>query len=231
MKHLILIIYLAAGIAGTAVNAQNPLSTLRELEGFRSRSGKYLMQIGEDDRIEGTPYLKDAFLPGSLLVNGRWYDSVNLRYNAFQKTFEVKINEGIFVIDTEKAVADTIMYNDETYVPKNIGKGRSIRLEYMGLIAEGEGFSLCKRYSVRMSNPVPADGYREAKPAEYKPNPPAYYLFKNGSAREIKGRKSIRELFGVTRRDLRRYLRKHDYSLRDEEDLQSVILHYTSQTH
>ena len=230
MKQLILIIYLAAGIAGAAATAQSPLSTLRELEGFRSRSGKYLMQIGEDDRIEGTPYLKDAFLPGSLLINGSWYDSVNLRYNAFRKAFEVKIDEGIFVIDPEKAVADTIIYNGETYVPKNLGKDGSVRLEYLGLIAEREGLSLCKRHSVRMDNPVPADGYREAKPAEYKPNPPAYYLLKNGSAREIKGRNSIRELFGVKRRDLRRYLRKHDYSLRDEEDLQSVILHYASQT-
>ena len=231
MRHLFIIFLLAAGLTGLEMNAQSPLSTLRELEGFRSRSGKYLMQIGEEGHIAGTPYLKDAFLPGSLMINGRWYDSVNLRYNAFERAFEVKIDQGIFVIDPEKAVADTIMYNDETYVPKNLGKEGSVRLEYLVLIAEGEGFSLCKRYSVRMDNPVPADGYQEAQPAEYKPNQPAYYLFKNGSPREIKGRKSIRELFGVKRRDLRKYLRKQDYSLRDEEDLQSVILHYASQTH
>lgn len=208
---------------------QLPTSTMMSLEGYVNSSGKYLMQIGDDSEVLGSPYLSDSFSTGFLHIEGDWYKGADLRYDAYDAVFEVKLSDGIFVISPESLEADSILYNDELFVLKDLLPGDMMRLQYVALLYSGNGYDLVKKYRIRLNNAVPAGGYSEPKPAEYRPNPPEYMVFKNHVPTDIRGVRSIADIFSVDRKTVRRFLKKNNYNLKIEKDLVKVAAHFASQ--
>ena len=229
MKKYILALLAAICFSGSGLYAQLlPLSTMQSLEGYVNRSGKYLMQIGDDSEVLGTPYLADTFSTGFLNIDGDWYRGAELRYDAYDAIFEVRLSDGIFMISPESLEADSILYNEEVFVVKDILPGDPMRLQYLALLYEKGQYALLKRYRTRLNNAVPSDGYREAKPAEYRTNPPEYIIFKNQEPVDVKGVRSIADVFDVERKKVRRFLKQNDYDLNDEKDLIMVVNYFAS---
>lgn len=230
MKKNIILLFALTFLAGPGLLAQIlPTSTMMSLEGYVNRSGKYLMQIGDDSEVLGSPYLSDTFSTGYIHIDGDWYKGADLRYDAYSAVFEVRLSDGIFAINPENIEADSIIYNDEIFVLKDILPGDMLRLQYVALLYSADSYELCKKYRTRLNNAVPTDGYSEAKPAEYRPNPPEYILFKDQVPTEVKGVGSLADVFGVQRKEIRRYLKQNRFSLNEEEDLIKVVQYFAFQ--
>lgn len=232
MRKNHLLLFALAFLAGPGLIAQIlPTSTMMSLEGYITSSGKYLMQIGDDSDVLGSPYLADSFTTGYLHVDGDWYKGADLRYDAYDAVFEVRLSDGIFMISPESLGADSIIYNEELFVLKDILPGDMMRLQYVVLLYSGEEYELIKKYRIRLNNAVPTDGYSEAKPAEYRTNPPEYMVFKDHEPTDVRGVRSIADIFGVDRKTVRRFVKKHDYNLNNEKDLVQVVHYFASQGH
>lgn len=230
MKKNIILLFALTFLAGQGLLAQIlPTSTMMSLEGYVNRSGKYLMQIGDDSEVLGSPYLNDTFSTGYIHIDGDWYKGADLRYDAYSAVFEVRLSGGIFAIDPDNIEADSIIYNDEIFVLKDILPGDMMRLQYVALLYSADSYELCKKYRTRLNNAVPTDGYSEAKPAEYRPNPPEYIVFKDQVPTEVKGVGSLSDVFGVHRKEIRRYLKKNRFNLNEEEDLIKVVQYFAFQ--
>ena len=213
---------------GNSVFAQAPLSTMMSLDGYVNRSGKYLMQVGDDREIIGSPYLVDTFKKGNVRMDGDWYRDSDLRFDSYEGVFEVKLEEGVFVIDPTIDGADSIFYNKEIFVSRNLNPGDTNRRRFLVALYQGNNYALYKRYGARLDNPVKSDGYSEAKPAEFKPNPPDYYIFREQKPTLVKGTGSIADIFGVDRKTVGRYIRQNNYKMKKEEDLIEIVNHFSS---
>ncbi|MEX0988481.1 MAG: hypothetical protein WD052_13465, partial [Bacteroidales bacterium] len=193
-----------------------------------NRSGNYLMQIGDYSEVKGSPYLDETFKKGAIKLDGEWYRETDLRYDSFDGVFEVKLKDGIFVIRPENADTDSILYNKEIFVTRDMNPEKPVRMQYMVSLYQDESYTLLKRYSARLDNAVKTDGYSEAKPAEYKPNPPVYYIFRGQEPLEVKGTGSIADIFAIDRKSVKRYMRQHKYNSKNELDLIEIIRHFSS---
>lgn len=230
MRKNLLLISAVALMAAPGLLAQIlPTSTMMSLEGYITSSGKYLMQIGDDSEVLGSPYLADSFKTGYLHVDGDWYKGADLRYDAFNAVFEIKLSDGIFMISPESLGADSIIYNEELFVLKDVLPGDMMRLQYVAVLFSGEKYELIKKYRIRLNNAVPTDGYSEAKPAEYRTNPPEYMVIKNHVPADVRGSRSLADIFSVERKHIRRFLKKNNYNLNEEKDLVEVVRHFASQ--
>jgi hypothetical protein len=229
LKKYVLSLLTATFQTSMGLLAQFPTRTTMSLEGYVNRSGKYLMQLGDDSEVLGSPYLSDSFTTGYLHIEGDWYKGADLRYDAYSAVFEVRLDDGIFVISPESLGADSIFYNDDMFVLKDILPGDMMRLQYVSLLYSGEDYELIKKYRIRLNNAVPTDGYSEAKPAEYRTNPPEYMVVKNHVPTDVKGVRSLADFFSVDRKTVRRYLKRNDYNLNNEKDLVEVVRHFASQ--
>ena len=228
MKSICTAIILLILFAGTSVFAQYPMQSMNTLERFLTRSGDYVENLEAGETIKGSPYTNDAFSMGQVSLDGIWYDSVNMRYNAYDSEFEVKMEDGMYAIRSDVQAVDTVRYNDELFVRKNLNPAGNVRLDFMVLLAEGSNFSLCKQYVIRFNMAEPAGGYSDAKPAEYKSNPPRYYIFKGNDIHEIKGNASLAEAFSTDTKSIRSYLKKNKYKLNREEDLVETVVYFSS---
>lgn len=228
MRIYVVLLPLICCITGNDIFAQTPLSTMMSLEGYVNRSGKYLMQIGDDTGFIGSPYLEDTFKTGAVRMDGDWYRETDLRYDSYGGVFEVKLEDGIFVVDPGVDGVDSIFYNKEIFISRDMHPGEPQRMQYLVSLYQGGDYSLYKKYSSRLNNAVKTDGYSEAKPAEFKPNPPEYYIFREQEPMEVKGTGSIADVFGVDRKTVRRYSRQNKYKIKKEEDLIKIVKHFST---
>jgi hypothetical protein len=185
------------------------------------------MQIGNDREVIGSPYLEDTFKKGDVRMDGDWYREADLRFDSFEGVFEVKLEEGIFVINPSVDGVDSIVYNKELFVSRNLNPEDPQRRRFLVALYRGDNLTLYKRYITRMNNPVKSDGYNEAKPAEYKPNPPVYIVFKDKTPLEVKGTGSIADIFEADRKTVRRFTRQNKYKLKNEKDLVEIVKHFS----
>ena len=103
-----------------------------------STSGQLLMTIDANTEIEGSPYLSDDYLESAFFFNGNWYKPMELRFDVYENHFEVKLENGIYLLNPRKIGADTVKYNGEFYVAKDLQEGGSSRIAYVVLLKEFE---------------------------------------------------------------------------------------------
>lgn len=220
MRHYFIIFLLQFAIMGISAQYGNSPANL---ETFVNRSGKFLMQLGDDGSIEGSRYLADDFIKGKIYLDSSWYEDTNLKFDIFNNCFEIKLEDDIYIIDPETNYADTVLFNDEIYIRKDLAAGPKINFAYMVLLTQNNDISLCKIYKMRLDPPKKSDGYMEASPASYVRDVSKYYGFNQDKNWEIKGLKSIAEMFGTDRKIIRSLIKEHNYKLTNEEDLAEII--------
>jgi hypothetical protein len=229
VKTQTFLLLLIIGMAGPVIRAQSPLSiSSSTLEGHISMSGHYLMPIGDNYSLEGSPYMHQDFIEGALRIKGAWYENARLRFNAYKGEFEVELDEKIYAITPEMLLTDSIRYDKETFVIKDINPGNQVLLNYLALVHEDSTFSLCKKYSVRFVDAEKAKGYSDEKPAQFKESPVEYYLFTYNRSWKIRRASDIAEIFDLENKVVKKYLAKNKYKLNNDPDLTAVITHFSS---
>lgn len=209
---------------------QNSLSTiggsLSSLESFSTSYGRFLMRVIDPKDIEGTPYLFDEFDLGRIHMNGIWYDELKLRYDVYHGRFEVRFENGDFIIDPLEQGVDTIECSGDVFIRKDLGKKESISINYLAILSDQNKFLLLKKYRKKFKEALPAACYQDPAPAEYKKYKPAYYIFHEDRSYEIKGVKTMSEIFEVDVKAVKRFMKKNKYKLSVESDLIETVNHF-----
>jgi hypothetical protein len=225
MKTLLILPFLALLSLGIA--AQNPVTSTQAVERNMKASGEFYRWSAGNSKINGSPYITEEFHPGMIHWNRKWNEGINLRYNIYQGTFEAKLQSGIIVIDPLKNNIDTVKYKDEVFVKKYFDTGKDKMVAYLSLLGQQNGYAIYKQYKIILKEAVTdTDLYNEARPAEYKKQPPVYYVFRGNEHWTAKGSKSLAEIFQIDAKVVKKYLKDNKYKLSREEDLVKAVLHF-----
>lgn len=181
-----------------------------------------------DDNIKGSPYLTEDFVPSMLQLERKWYEHVDLKYNIYEDHFVVRFETGILIIDPMKNDIDSIKHNGEIFIRKVYESGKKMRVAYMSLLGVSNSYSICKQYQKDFIQATKPAAYSDAKPAEYKSAVPNYYVFKENKMWTVKGTKDIAEIFETDNKQVKNYLKKNRYKLKNEKDLVHVVSYFSN---
>ena len=208
--------------------AQDPVTPTQAVEMNLKASGEYYGWNAGNNKIKGSPYLTEEFQPGMLHWNGEWTEGIAIRYNIYQGRFEAELESGTIAIDPFQNNIDTLKYNEEVFVKKYLSEDNKLLLVYLSLLGQQNDFALYKQYRIKLTEAVTdTDLYNKAKPAEYKMEDPAYYVFRDNEHWNVKGSKSLAELFQVDAKVVKNYLKDNNYKLSREEDLRETFLYFS----
>ena len=227
IKTLLGILYLALFCVGTM--AQKPVKALQSLEMNMKASGEYYRWSADNSKVNGSPYLTEEFRSGMIYWNHMWNEGIDLKYNIYQGNFEAKLESGIIVIDPLKNNIDTLKYMEEVFVKKYLKVDKDLLVVYLSLLGQQNGYVLYKQYRIILSEAITdTDLIRIAKPAEYKPQTPVYYVFRGNEHWKVKGSKTLAEIFQIDAKVVKSYLKDNKYNLSREEHLLEAVLYFSS---
>lgn len=145
--------------------------------------------------------------------------------------FEAKLESGIIVIDPLKNIIDTLAYNGEVFVRKILVAEKRNKLIYLPLLGQDNKISVFKQYRMMVTEAVTdTDLYNKAKPAEYRTLPPVYYVFRDNENWEVKGSKTVAEIFGIEVKQVKSYLKEMKYKLSKEKVFVETVLYFSKIT-
>ena len=227
MKTLLGILYLALFCVGTM--AQNPVTSNLALKQNLLASGEFFSGSVGHSKANGSPYLTEEFRSGMIHWNRMWNEGIDLRYNIYQGKFEVKLENGIIVVDPIKNNIDTLKYREEVFVKKYLEVGKDKLVVYLSLLGQQNGYALYKQYRINLTEAITdTDLYHKAKPAEYKTQTPVYYVFRGNEHWKVKGSKTLAEIFQIDAKVVKSYLKDNKYKLSREEHLLEAVLYFSS---
>ena len=218
MKRIFILILL---FTGSLVNAQildhDMMNLMDEVDRNKLLRGENIISD-----YEGSPYLTDDFINGSIeLSDGRTLKDIPLSNNIFN--FEV-LYEG-----KEYGLEKSIRFrrfsiDDRVFMYKAymLAKNKEIN-GYLEELAKGE-YTLFCRHNVAFVRAKKAAAYKEAVPATFKRLVPDYMMqYDQGNIVRINSAKDILESFPGTEALLKEYSTKGKIKLRSEEDFVKLI--------
>ena len=231
MLHYLMISFLLFSSAILLhLEGQTPLiSNNQDLFTFIQSDLDYLNNKMEKySRIEGSPYLDEDFVSGSVLHQRKKYVNLDLRYNHYEGYFEFSIEDGFKYIDPRRTRLDTVWMGELTFVFVNYRHGNSIRQAFMELANQGDT-KLFLLNQVTLTEAEPAKGYAEARPAKFQKRPEYIYLEVPGQpAIQFKGKNSVKEVFPDNANLLLAHVKKEKLKLKNLEDIAELCRYYDS---
>ena len=225
-----LVVAWALASALTAINGQTGrISSNSELLNFMNSDLDYLRNQREKySRIEGSAYLDESFVNGTISVGGKRYGDLQLRLNPYEGAVEFRKDDQVMYFMPESARSDTVWIGDKVYVNVVRQDGKSLKSAFMQLVSQGKTRVLVY-HEVQVTEPKAAQGYDEAKPAAFIHKPDAVYVQIAGKpAVEMKGRKSLGDVFGDDADRVDAYSREHKLKLRSVEEVVALCEWYDS---
>ena len=228
-EHALMFIFLFLAASISYLDGQTTLiSDSYDLINFMRSDQNYINnKMDRYRRIEGSPYLNEDFVSGSVLHIQKKYPNLNLRYNHYEGYFEFSVEEGYKNFDPQTTRLDTVWMGDLTYVFVNYSFGKTIRQSFMELVNRGET-KVYIRKRVTLRDAEPAKGYAEEKPARFEKLPDDIFIEVPGQpALLFKGKNSIKEIFPDHATALLiTYTKKNKLKLRNSEGIIALCNYY-----
>ncbi len=200
-----------------------------DLYTFANSDHEYLKSLNERYRtIEGSPYLDDEFHQGSLFFNKTRYTGVSLRYNAYEGYFEFESDEGVMYFDPRVTKIDTVWLEGDTFHYVYFQRGRTGKQTFMKALHSGAA-SVYMYNEVILTQPEESTGYTAAKPSSFQKLAGSVYIQVEGKpALELKGKKSLEEIFPDHQKELSDFIKAEKLKLKKTEDVIRLCQHYES---
>jgi hypothetical protein len=229
--HLLIFGMIGATVFSQANNAAYNLNT-RQISIEESRAAFGLTQA-EFDRVEGSPYANENFLPGSIYQGDKLvYKDVLLRYNIFSDEIEIKKSEN----STDESY-DALMRDPDTFVKFGNSiyvfvpfEGSIEKGHYFSVVSEERTFDLYKKAEVTYTPPVPArTSYDRDRPAQFILENTFYLVSKSGVFFELPNSKSkIIKVMSKKEAEIKSYIKKTKLDFKNEKDLVKLVKYYNS---
>ena len=226
MRKIILSILLAS-ITAVAIYSQEIVGNQNIIV---NNSTAYLITKNkvDDGRIDGTPYVSEAFLPAKIIskATSSVEDKVlYLRYNAVNGEFEVQgVDEKVYVINKyRRDITVKFVGLNKTY--QNFGyleDGNENFSYFINLSNENSKVKLLKKENIILvKKTVATTSYDKERPAHYKQVSDDYFIKINENlAQELpKKDKDIANLFPEHSKTILAYVKAEKIKTKKEEDL------------
>ena len=184
------------------------------------------------ENIDGTPYLKDDFVKGEVIINDSIrIEHVPLRYNILNDKIEFRDNneQGLEINMTEQAYQ--FNFDKHVFIKCNYLINDEENTGVLEQLVDGR-VKLFKKYAAEFKPATKAIGFQDAEPDRIERKDEIYLLaVDDGIPEEINPKKN--ELFAALKpfkKDIELYAKKEKLRPRSEEDLIQLI-RYCNQTY
>jgi hypothetical protein len=209
------------------LQAQYDVEILQNLQTFGSASLDYRQRQLEIKDVTGTPYLTEEFREGKVLMGRTLYEGIQLRYNIYSDRFEARLDQQTIELDPVKNAIDTLYYAGDRFVRRFLQPHKNRMLSHVAVIYNDSGCTLFKQYRVNFTPPREPGAYEDAKPAEFTPERPLYYLEGEEGLSQVKGAKSIALFFKTDPKQVKAFVKSNQLSLGNEDHLVRVCAYFS----
>ena len=194
---------------------------------------KYIMNLDENIRVEGSMYLDADFKLGELiLIDDSYKDGAFYRYNVYSNEMEiVEVKDTLAIISPERI--KYLKFNDGTFVFTKFTNRKEINRGYFELLSNGKYRLLLRRIAIFEPYNPPYTALHSGSEYDTFIILKSFYLQKNDSP-AIKIRKNkhyMLSIFKDRRKELEKYIKKNKLKLHKDTDLINLINHYNSLIH
>ena len=219
--------------------AQNPnerlaidFDTLSYIRKY-SRTDKYIMNLDENIRIEGSMYLDDDFKLGELiLIDDSHKGGAFYRYNVYSNEMEIiEVKDTLAIISPERI--KYLKFNDGTFVFAKFKNKKEINRGYFELLSNGNFRLLLRRIAIFEPYNPPYTALHSGTEYDRFIILKSYYFQKNGNP-AIKIRKNkhyVLSIFNDKRKELKKYIKQNKLKLHKDTDLINLINYYNRLTY
>ena len=222
---LFLVIFTMTG----SLNAQTMLNGLMDNVRFNKiTEGTYSRYNLKLSDIQGSPYLDDEFIPGKITTGeGVIYTDIPLRYNGYSDDLEFQKGADNYVFDP-RTIVKRAEFGGLVFGCMEYYEGKKIQNGFFEIRTVGKA-TLLVRYTVKFIEKEAVKAFAEPKPARFETQVKDYYLAIDGTpANFISGKKGLLELFGAHKDEMESFISKNRLSIKKDDDLTQIVVHYNS---
>lgn len=231
MKKYSLLIALFFSVVGVST-AQIDYQLKSAIDFYYSQkvaSGEYRKNELTEKDINGSPYLNDEFIKGSIYtVSKTQYADVPLRYNIYNDEIEFQTSDNKILALSTPEIVEKVVFGKYTmeYIP--FEAGNKVKRGFFKLLLEGK-VSLYARPEIHFEGPKPPAAYQEAQPAKFHPKDDRYYI-RTGQevAQSVGNKKELIGLFPDHKNEIEAFIKKNKINIKKPEELKSLVEYYNS---
>lgn len=231
MKRFIFsVVFVLPFFLSTQVNAQ--YETRQAIDFFNSTKiarGELKTMLTEDD-IEGSPYLNDEFIEGTVYTTSQTkYVDVPLRYNIFNEQIEFKTGDGPVQALAAPETVEKVEFGNYkmVYIPYTLS--RKIRRSFFLEIESGDRAALLARPQVLFEDAKKPGAYQEAEPPKFLRKSDDYYIRVGKEPAVLISRKNdLEEVFPDHEKEIRTFIKKNKVKPNKPERMTELVQYYNS---
>ena len=179
--------------------------------------------------VEGSPYLKDEFVNGSIYtVQKVHFEEVPLRYNIFNDELEFKTPTNEVLALATPDIVEKVVIGDTILVFLSYVDSNKTKNGYFLLLEEGKA-SLYAKPGVIFKKETLPEAYKDPEPAKFQKISDDYYLgFNTGSAIPVNNKKSLVAAFPDNQEKIEKYISKNKIKTNKPGSLTELVKYYNS---
>src|SRR5687767_11904721 len=184
-------------------------------------------QQASAQKIEGTPYLSEKYVPGEILF-GTSRSTVPLRYNAYQDLMEYQQNGKALVLDPSTKIK-SVRLGESTYIVDKFEFDGKTKYGFLNLLDSGKVTLVAKKV-IKYQEPLKGRALDGGDlPAKFSKSSDAYfYRVGNGELQEVNNIKDMIASFPDKQEEVKQFAKKEKISPKKEEELVKLVRYYNS---
>lgn len=211
--------------------AQTTYEILQAVDFFninKLESGDWKRILTESD-IEGSPYLDDEFVEGSVFMTSKvQFVGLPLRYNIFNDQVEFRTEDETVQVLSVPEVIEKVEFGQTTLEYSVYSNLNKIKRGFFVVLEKGKA-TLYSRPRVNFEDAKKAAAYSDAKPPRFIKRPDEYYIRLGKEPAELIARKKDLEgLFTDHEKEMLEFLNNNKINTNRPEDLVKVVQYYNS---
>lgn len=185
--------------------------------------------ILNSNNIEGSPYLEDDFINGSVYTTSSTeYKDIPLRYNIYNDQLEFKTDDNTVQALATPEILESVEFGKYKLVYAPYLAAKKIKRGFFVVLVDGNT-SLYSKPRIRFKEPSKPSGYKEAEPAKFIKSPNEYYIrIGTSQAQLVSNKKDLYKIFHDHQKQIETFIKKHKIKANKPEALQKLIQYYNT---
>ena len=190
-------------------------------------SGFKMILTGDD--IEGSPYLNDEFINGTIFTTSNYqFVDVPLRYNIYNDQIEFKTPTNEIQALGTPEIVKTVEFGDYKMVYIPYSNARKIRHGFFTVEEKGN-VSLYSRLEIIYRKAEEPAAYKEAKPAKFIKKSDSFYIRVGlEQAKKVDSKKELLAAFPDHKDEIAAFIKKNKVKTNKPEKLKELVRYYNS---
>ena len=180
-------------------------------------------ELEEYNRIEGTPYLNEEFVKGTVIINDSvQLEDVPLRYDIYRDRIQFMHNEEIILeIDISKNI--TFDFGDHLFVIQDYLEDKEKKRGVLELLLDGQ-VRLYKKYDVVFKPATKAIGFKDPEPDRFERKDDKYLIAIEDGLPEIVRRKNdVFQILKSCKPDIEEYAKNNKLKPKPGKGLTQLV--------